>query len=207
MEYIRDPAEIYRQSFQTVRREAELARFGADESELAIRLIHACGMPDVVDDLVVSPAAVDAGRAALAAGNPIICDVRMVEHGIIRRHLRCNNEILCRVDAPDAAAHAQEQYTTRSAAGMDILKSHIPGAIVAIGNAPTALFRLLELLDAGLEPPALIIGIPVGFVGAVESKVELERDPRGCQFITVHGRRGGSALASAAINALSGGLS
>lgn len=207
MDYVRDPSEIYRQSFQTVRREADLERFGSDESELAIRLIHACGMVDIVDDLVISPDAIAAGRAALAAGKPVICDVRMVEYGVIRRHLTAGNEVLCRVDTAEAEAIAHRRATTRSAAGIEMLKQQVGGSIVAIGNAPTALFHLLELLDSGIDPPALIIGIPVGFVGAVESKVELERDPRGCPFITVHGRRGGSALACAAVNAVAGGLS
>ncbi len=207
MDYVREPSEIYRKSFQTVRREADLARFGGNERELAIRLIHASGMIDIVDDLVVSPTAIEAGRAALAAGKPVICDVRMVEHGIIRRHLSAGNQVLCRVDTEETESVAREQKTTRSAAGIEVLKRQIAGSIVAIGNAPTALFHLLELLDAGIDPPALIIGIPVGFVGAVESKVELERNPRGCPFITVHGRRGGSALACAAVNAVAGGLS
>lgn len=206
MDYVRDPSEIYRQSFRTVRREADLARFGADECDLATRLIHACGMIDIVDDLVVSDLAIEAGRAALAAGKPIICDVRMVEHGIIRRHLT-GNQILCQVDTAEAEEVSRKCGTTRSAAGIEILKPQIAGSIVVIGNAPTALFHLLELLDEGIDPPALIIGIPVGFVGAVESKAELEREPRGCPFITVHGRRGGSALACAAVNALAGGLS
>lgn len=207
MDYVRDPSEIYRQSFQTVRREADLARFGGNESELAIRLIHACGMIDIVDDLTFSPTAIEAGRAALAAGKPVICDVRMVEYGVIRRHLTAGNQVLCRVDTAEAESVARELKTTRSAAGIEILKRQIAGSVVAIGNAPTALFHLLELLDEGIDPPALIIGIPVGFVGAVESKIELERNPRGCPFITVHGRRGGSALAGAAVNAVSGGLS
>ena len=205
-DYIRDPAEIYRKSFETVRREADLSRFSAHERDLAVRLIHACGMTEIAKDLVISDGAIEAGRAALASGRPILCDVRMVEHGIIRRYLPDDTPVLCAVDSAAAQSYATDHGTTRSAGGIETLEDQVEGAIVAIGNAPTALFHLLEMLDRGLGRPALIIGIPVGFVGAVESKQELARDPRGCPFVTLHGRRGGSALASAAVNAIAGGL-
>ncbi|MEX0860416.1 MAG: precorrin-8X methylmutase [Cucumibacter sp.] len=199
MDYLRDPASIYRQSFAIIEREAELTRFAPGERELAIRLIHACGMPDIAAGLVTAPGAVEAGRAALAAGAPIVCDVTMVRQGIVASRLPAGNPVHCGLD--DAPASAG---TTRSAVGIDSLKAKLPGAIVAIGNAPTALFRLLELLDQGLAPPAMILAFPVGFVGAAESKAALIDDPRGVPFVTLRGRRGGSALAAAAVNALAG---
>jgi precorrin isomerase len=204
--YEKDGAEIYRQSFATVRREADLARFSHVEAELVIRLIHACGMVDLAKDVVISPSALEAGRKALAAGAEIICDVHMVEQGIIRRNLPKNNALLCNVRASDARMIAERLGTPRSAAGLESLKGHIAGAIIVIGNAPTALFHLLEMLDRGIEPPALIIGCPVGFVGAVESKEALIAHSGSVPFITVRGRRGGSAMAAAAVNALCSGL-
>ncbi len=205
-EYVKDGAEIYRQSFATVRREADLSRFSETESELVIRLIHACGMVDVADDVVISPGAVEVGRKALVAGVSIICDVHMVEQGIIRRNLPKDNPLLCNVRASTASVTAEALGTTRSAAGIDNLEGDIAGGIVVIGNAPTALFHLLEMLDRDMEPPALIVGCPVGFVGAVESKEALIAHCGGVPFITVKGRRGGSAMAAAAVNALCSGL-
>jgi precorrin-8X/cobalt-precorrin-8 methylmutase len=200
MSYFREPEAIYRESFATIEREADLTRFSLVERQIVIRLIHACGMPDIAPDLVFSPGAVEAGRAALAAGAPVICDANMVRHGVITARLPANNELLCGLD------HATtNESNTRSAAGIEALRERVHGSVVAIGNAPTALFRLLELLDAGLAPPALILGFPVGFVGAAESKVELIANPRGVPFIALKGRRGGSALAAAAVNALAGG--
>lgn len=204
--YEKDGAEIYRQSFATVRREADLARFSQVEAELVIRLIHACGMVDLAKDVVISPSALDAGRKALAVGASIICDVHMVEQGIIRRNLPTDNALLCSVRASDARMIAKQLGTTRSAAGIENLKGHIAGAIVVIGNAPTALFHLLEMLDHDIDPPALIIGCPVGFVGALESKEALIAHSGGVPFITARGRRGGSAMAAAAVNALCSGL-
>ncbi len=205
-DYEKDGAEIYRQSFATVQKEADLSRFSESESELVIRLIHACGMVDVVGDVVISRGAIEAGRTALASGAAIICDVHMVEQGIIRRNLPKDNQVLCNVRSNAARVITEQMGTTRSAAGIESLEGHIAGAIVVIGNAPTALFHLLEMLDRGIAPPALIIGCPVGFVGAVESKEALIAHQGGVPFITVRGRRGGSAIAAAAVNALCSGL-
>ncbi|WP_281167581.1 precorrin-8X methylmutase [Ahrensia kielensis] len=206
MDYIRDPAEIYKQSFATVMREANLSSLPSDMREVAVRLIHSCGMIDVVDDIAFSTGAVKAGTAALKNGAPIICDVEMVRHGIIKRHLMHDNKLLCAIADEATRTLAGDMQNTRSAAAMDILKDHLGGAVVVIGNAPTALFRLLELIDDGAEKPALIIGMPVGFVGALESKEALIADSRGVPYIAVRGRRGGSAMASATLNALAGGL-
>lgn len=204
--YIRDPAEIYRQSFATIRREADLACFSGAMETLAVRLIHACGMVDLAGDIVFSDGAAEAGRAALQAGAPVICDAEMVRQGIIRRLLPAGNDVICLLSDARVAPLAEATGTTRSAAQVDLWDPRLAGAVVAIGNAPTALFRLIERLDAGAPKPALILGFPVGFVGAAESKAELTADPRGVPFIAVRGRRGGSALAAAAVNALAGGL-
>ncbi len=206
LDYIRDPAEIYKQSFATVMREANLSSLPSGMREVAVRLIHSCGMIDIVDDIAFSTGAVKAGTAALKNGAPIICDVEMVRHGIIKRHLMHDNELLCAIADEATRTLAGDMQNTRSAAAMDILKDHLGGAVVVIGNAPTALFRLLELIDDGAEKPALIIGMPVGFVGALESKEALIADNRGVPYIAVRGRRGGSAMASATLNALAGGL-
>lgn len=202
IDYLRDPAEIYRRSFATIRAEAPLGHLPTDIAGVAVRLIHACGMPDIVADLAWSPDAVESGRAALAAAAPILCDARMVADGVIRRALPQDNVIILMLDATGVVERATIEHTTRSAAGVAQSRARLGGAIVAIGNAPTALFRLLEELDAGAPKPALILGFPVGFVGAAESKDELARNPRGVPFITLRGRRGGSALAAAAVNAL-----
>lgn len=203
-EYLRDPAEIYRQSFATIRQEAGLSRFSGAMEAVAVRLIHACGMVDLAGDVVFSDGAAAAGVAALRAGAPVICDAEMVRHGIIRSRLAAGNAVVCRLNDPRVRELAAETATTRSAAQVDLWDAELEGAVVAIGNAPTALFRLLERLDAGAPRPALILGFPVGFVGAAESKAELARNPRGVPFICVAGRRGGSAMASAAVNALAG---
>lgn len=206
MDYLRDPAAIYEASFRAIRAEADLGRVSEDARDLAIRLVHACGMVDLLGDLAVSPGAVAAGRAALQRGAPILCDAEMVAHGIIRRALPAASDVVCRLNDPRVAPLAASGSTTRSAAQVDLWDADLDGAVVAIGNAPTALYRLLERLDEGAPRPALIIGMPVGFVGAAESKAELVRDPRGVPFVTVCGRRGGSALAAAAVNALASGL-
>lgn len=198
MDYLRDPEAIYAESFATIEREARLSPFAADARPLVTRLIHACGMVDIVDDLVIAPGAAEAGRAALGAGAPVICDTEMVRQGIIAERLPAGNELLC------GLVDARPNGSTRSAAGIEVLAGRLPGSVVAIGNAPTALFRLLELLDEGAGRPALILGFPVGFVGAAESKAELAANPRGAPFVTLKGRRGGSALAAAAVNALTG---
>lgn len=204
--YERDPARIYEKSFATVRAEARLDRFAPDEAELAIRLIHACGMVDLACDLHLSPGVVVAARAALGRGAPVLCDCDMVASGIIRRALPAGVEVVSAIADPRAAAHAAEIGNTRSAAAMDLLRDRLGGAVVAIGNAPTALFRLLEMLDEGAPRPAAILAFPVGFVGAAESKAALAATPRGVPFATLKGRRGGSAMAAAAVNAAALGL-
>lgn len=204
MDYLRDPAEIYRRSFATVRAEARLGHLPPGLEPLAVRLIHACGMVDLAEDLVASPDLAEAGRAALAAGAPLLLDCEMVGAGVIRRRLPAGNELLCTLNDPAVPALAERLGTTRSAAALELWLPRLGGAVVAIGNAPTALFRLLELLDVGAPKPAAILGFPVGFVGAAESKAALAEDPRGVPFVTLRGRRGGSALAAAAVNALCG---
>jgi precorrin isomerase len=202
IDYIRNGDEIYRRSFATIRAEAPLDTLPADLAHVAVRLIHACGMTDIVRDLAASPDAVCAGRTALGAGAPILCDARMVAEGITRRRLPADNVVLCTLHHPDVPALASRMGNTRSAAALELWRPHLAGAVVAIGNAPTALFRLLELLDEGVPKPAVILGLPVGFVGAAESKVALATHSRGVPFLTLHGRRGGSAIAAAAVNAL-----
>ncbi|MCP2163368.1 precorrin-8X methylmutase [Goodfellowiella coeruleoviolacea] len=201
IDHIRDGAEIYRRSFATIRAEADLAALPADLEPVAVRMIHSCGMVDLVADLAYTPDLVEAARTALAGGAPVLCDAQMIASGITRRRLPAANEVLCTLSDPRVPGLAQRLGTTRSAAAVDLWADRLAGAVVAIGNAPTALFRLLELLAAGARPPAAIIGVPVGFVGAVESKVELiGRAP--APYLVVRGRRGGSAMAVAAVNAL-----
>lgn len=204
LEYLRDPVEIYRRSFATIRAEARLDRFAPDVAALALRVAHACGMADAADALVATADVVMRAKAALAAGAPVLCDAMMVVHGIQRRRLPAANEAVCLIDSPDAARRAAEIGSTRSAACVDLWGTRLEGAIVAIGNAPTALFRLLEKVDAGGPRPAAVLAFPVGFVGAAESKQVLIDNPRGLAFATLPGRRGGSAMAAAAVNALSG---
>ncbi len=204
-DYIRDPAEIYDQSFATVKEEAKLDRLPEEIHEVATRLIHACGMVDVVDDLEFSNNAVQLGKTALQSGRVVFTDVEMVKSGIIDRLLPAGNELVCMVNDERVADHARAVGNTRSAAAVDFW-DQIAGSVVVIGNAPTALFRLLERVLSGAGKPALVVGIPVGFVGAVESKQALAENSSGVEFITVHGRRGGSAMASSVINALAGGL-
>lgn len=204
--YEKDPSAIYAQSFATVRDEARLERFAPAMQPLITRLIHACGMIEVADRLAFSQGAADAGRAALAAGAPVLCDCEMVGAGIIRRYLPANNEVIVTLNDPAVPGLALHIGNTRSAAAVELWRDRIAGAVVAIGNAPTALFHLLELLDAGWPKPAVILGFPVGFVGAAESKAELAANPRDCDYVALRGRRGGSAMASAAVNALAAGL-
>ena len=200
-DYIRDGAEIYRRSFAIIRSEADLSRFTPDEARVAVRVIHACGMVEIARDLVFSPGFVAAARGALLAGRPIFCDSKMVANGITGARLPANNEVICTLDAPGIADLAADLGTTRSAAALDLWRDRLDGALVAIGNAPTALFRLLELIEAGVPMPAAIIGMPVGFVGAAESKEALAAYGR-VPFLIVKGRKGGSAMAAAAVNAL-----
>jgi precorrin-8X/cobalt-precorrin-8 methylmutase len=204
--YLKDPAAIYAESFATVRREAKLDRFGPGMEALAIRVIHACGMIEIADRLAFSADAFAAGAAALQSGAPILCDCEMVGSGVIRRNLPAGNDIIVRLNDPSVPELAKSLGTTRSAAAVELWHDQLDGAVVAIGNAPTALFHLLEKLDAGWPKPAVILGFPVGFVGAAESKAELSERPRGCEFVALRGRRGGSAIASAAVNALAAGL-
>ncbi len=200
--YIRDGEEIYRQSFAIIRAEANLSILPSDLSAVAVRLIHACGTIDIIEDLEASTDAVTIGRKALTAGAPILCDARMVSNGVTRSRLKADNQVICTLDHPEVPEIAHRIQNTRSAAALELWQPDLEGAVVAIGNAPTALFHLLELLDKGYPKPALILGFPVGFVGAMESKAALAADSRGIPFITLHGRRGGSAIAAAAINAL-----
>jgi precorrin-8X/cobalt-precorrin-8 methylmutase len=200
--YLKDPAAIYAESFATVEREARLDRFPADLRALVIRVIHACGMVEVADRLAFSADAGGVGRRALAGGAPVICDCEMVAAGIIRSRLPAVNEVLVTLNEPGVPELAGRLGTTRSAAAVELWEGRIEGAVVAIGNAPTALFHLLERLDAGWPKPALILAFPVGFVGAAESKAEIAADPRGVPFVALKGRRGGSAMAAAAVNAL-----
>ena len=202
IEYERDGQEIYRQSFSTIRAEANLAGIPEDLEKLAVRVAHASGMVDVIQDLRFSPGAGAAGRAALKQGAPIIADCRMVAEGVTRSRLPADNPVICTLQDPRVPELAREIGNTRSAAALDFWEPYLAGSIVAIGNAPTALFRLLELLDKGAPKPALILGFPVGFVGAAESKDMLAADSRGVPFVVVRGRRGGSAMAAAAVNAL-----
>lgn len=199
--YVRDGTEIYRRSFAIIRREADVARFAPEEERVAVRIIHACGMVEVAADIVFATGAVRAGIAALEAGAPILCNSKMVANGVTRARLPRGNEVICTLDDPSVAALATEMGTTRSAAAMTLWGERLAGAVVAIGNAPTALFRLLEMLDEGAARPACVIGMPVGFVGAAESKDALMGDGR-VPFLCVRGRKGGSAMTAAAINAL-----
>lgn len=202
IDYIRDGNEIYQNSFAMIRSEVDLALLPRDLEAVAVRLIHACGMTDIVHDLAYSLDAVAIGRTALAKGAPILCDAQMVANGVTRKRLPADNAVICTLNEPEVPTIAHTLQNTRSAAAMELWRPYLEGAVVAIGNAPTALFRLLELLDAGAPKPALILGFPVGFVGAAESKAALAADSRGVAFLTLQGRRGGSAMAAAAVNAL-----
>ncbi|HET6377813.1 MAG TPA: precorrin-8X methylmutase [Methylocella sp.] len=199
--YLRAGAEIYRRSFATIRSEAELSRFAPDEEHVAVRMIHACGMVDIAPDIVFSKGAVERARQALRQGAPVLCDSRMLASGIIAARLPRGNEVLCTLGDPAAATLAQDLGTTRSAAAVELWRGKLDGAIAVIGNAPTALFHLLEMLPGTEERPACIVGMPVGFVGAAESKDALIAGSP-VPFITLRGRRGGSAVAAAALNAI-----
>lgn len=201
-DYIRDAKEIYSKSFAIIRAEANLEMLPPDVAKVAVRLIHACGMTDIVNDLGYSSDAVERGRAALAAGAPILCDCRMVAEGITRERLPANNQVICTLYDVEVPALAKRLGNTRSAAAVELWRLHLEGAVVAIGNAPTALFHLLEMLEEGFLKPAIILGFPVGFVGAAESKAALAVNSKNVPFLTLYGRRGGSAIAAAAVNAL-----
>lgn len=206
MNYVKDGAAIYRESFSIIRREADLSAFQPNLARVVVRMIHACGMTDLPQDVQASPDAASAGVNALLAGAPLLCDATMVANGITRSRLPQKNEVICTLSDARTAELAAKLHTTRSAAAVELWRDRLSGSVVVIGNAPTALFHLLDMLET--EPPdhalnpALIIGIPVGFVGAAESKAALAANRLGIPFLTVRGRRGGSAIAAAAVNAL-----
>ncbi len=204
--YIRDGAEIYRNSFATIRAEADLSRFKGLAEKVAVRIIHACGMTEIVRDIEMSEDFPDAAHNALLEGAPVLCDAKMVAQGITRARLPARNEVICTLDDPSVPDMARKLGNTRSAAAMELWRPRLHGAVVAIGNAPTSLFRLLEMIDAGAAHPAAVIGVPVGFVGAAESKEALaahhHRKGGGVPYLIVRGRKGGSAMAVAAVNAL-----
>jgi precorrin-8X/cobalt-precorrin-8 methylmutase len=200
--YLRDGPAIYERSFAIIRAEANLSGFSTEEADVAVRMIHACGQVEMAQHIVFGADLVAAARGALQAGAPIFCDSEMVAHGVTRARLPAKNEVICTLNDPRTAELAAKSATTRSAAALDLWRDRLGGSVVAIGNAPTALFRLLEMLDAGAPKPAAILGIPVGFVGAAESKEALAADPRDVPFLIVRGRAGGSAMTAAAINAL-----
>lgn len=202
MDYEKNGAEIYRQSFATIRAEADLSGFDPDTAQVVVRMIHACGQVDLARDVVHSPAAVTRARSALGSGAPILCDAQMVASGVTRRRLPRDNEVLCTLGDSRVPGLATSLGTTRTAAAVELWRDRLDGAVVAIGNAPTALFHLLELLQDSPIRPAVILGLPVGFVGAAESKQVLAANTLGLEYLAVRGRRGGSALAAAAVNAI-----
>ena len=201
-EYVRDGAEIYRRSFATIRAEADLSRFPDDLATVVVRMIHACGMVDLTDDVEASAGVVATARAALRAGAPVLCDAQMVAAGITRRRLPRDNEVICTLSDPAVPSLALELGTTRSAAALELWAPRLAGAVVAVGNAPTALFHVLDMVARGAARPAAVIGVPVGFIGAAESKAALAANDLGLPYLVVHGRRGGSAMAAAAVNAI-----
>jgi precorrin-8X/cobalt-precorrin-8 methylmutase len=201
-DYLRDGAAIYQRSFAIIRAEADLSRFSDAEADVAVRMLHACGVVEIAKNIVFADGVVTAAREALRAGAAILCDSEMVSHGVTRARLPGDNAVICTLRDPAVPALAEKQGTTRSAAALELWLDRLEGAVVAIGNAPTSLFRLLEMLDEGAPRPAAILGIPVGFVGAVESKEALIANPRGVPFIAVRGRAGGSAMTAAAVNGL-----
>ena len=200
-EYVRDGAEIYRRSFATIRAEADLGGLPPDLVPVAVRMIHACGQVDLVADLAYSPSVVTAARAALQNGAPILCDAAMVASGVTAARLPAGNDVVCTLRDPRVPELAERLGTTRSAAALELWGQRLDGAVVAIGNAPTALYHLLDMIDAGAPRPAAVLGIPVGFIGAAEAKDELAARTD-LEFLVVRGRRGGSAITAAAVNAL-----
>jgi precorrin-8X/cobalt-precorrin-8 methylmutase len=201
-DYLRDGTAIYQQSFAIIRAEADLSRFSDAEADVAVRMLHACGMVEIAKNIVFADEVITAAREALDAGAAVLCDSEMVSHGITRARLTAGNAVICTLRDPTIPALADKLGTTRSAAALELWLDRLEGAVVAIGNAPTSLFRLLEMLDEGAPRPAAILGIPVGFVGAAESKEALIANPRGVPFIAVRGRVGGSAMTAAAVNGL-----
>ena len=199
-EYEKDGAEIYRRSFATIRAETDLAGLPEDVARVAVRMVHACGQVDLVDDLAWSSDVVTRAREALDAGAPVLCDAEMVASGVTRRRLPEDNDVVCTLNDPRTPALAADLGTTRTAAALELWRDRLDGAVVAIGNAPTALFHLLEMVAAGAPRPAAVVGIPVGFIGAVESKDALAASD--LEHLVVRGRRGGSAITAAAVNAI-----
>jgi precorrin-8X/cobalt-precorrin-8 methylmutase len=204
MQYLRDPEAIYARSFEMIRAEADLSRIPDSARSIATRVIHACGMVEIVDDLIFSADFSEATQFALKAAAPIFVDAEMVRYGIIARQIKTGSDIICTLNDPQARDIGIARSITRSAAAVELWRNRLEGAVVVIGNAPTALFALLEMIDAGGPKPAAIVGFPVGFVGAAESKAELAGNPRGIPFATIKGRKGGSAMASSVINAITG---
>lgn len=202
LDYIKDGNEIYEKSFATIRLETDLTKIPADIEKLAVRIIHACGMTNIIDDLAYSNNAGSIGRTALKKGAAILCDAKMVAEGVTRKRLPANNAVICTLNDDRVINYAQQIHNTRSAAAIELWKPYIANSVVTIGNAPTALFHLLNLIEQGFPKPALILGFPVGFIGALESKLALSNNTLGIPYIVVHGRRGGSAMAAAAVNAL-----
>jgi precorrin-8X/cobalt-precorrin-8 methylmutase len=206
MDYLRHPSAIYARSFEMIRAEADFASVPENARHIATRVIHACGMVEIVDDLIITEDFTPSAMKALQAGAPILVDAEMVRHGIIARQIKSRNEIICTLNDPRSREIGIAKSITRSAAALELWTPQLEGSIVVIGNAPTALFALLELIDAGAPKPAAIVGFPVGFVGAAESKAEIAANPRGIPFATIRGRKGGSAMASSVINALTGDM-
>lgn len=200
--YVRDGAEIYRRSFETIRSEADLEGLDPVLERVVVRMIHACGMVDLAADVAASPGFGAAAEGALRAGAPVLCDTAMVASGVARARLPAGNDVVCTLSDPAVPGLAQELGTTRSAAALELWRERLGGAVVVVGNAPTGLFRLIELVEEGADRPAAVIGVPVGFIGAAESKAALAEHPAGLDHLVVHGRRGGSAIAAAAVNAL-----
>ena len=200
--YEHDAAEIYRRSFAMIRTEVELDGLDPVLERVVVRMIHACGMVDLTADVAASRGFGAAAQAALRDGAPVLCDTSMVATGITRSRLPADNEVVCTLSDPSVRDLAAEMHTTRTAAAIELWRERLEGALVVVGNAPTALFRLLELIEEGVAPPAAVIGVPVGFIGALESKVALAQHPAALEHLVVHGRRGGSAIAVAAVNAL-----
>jgi precorrin-8X/cobalt-precorrin-8 methylmutase len=202
MSYVRDGAEIYRRSFALIRDEADLDGLDPVLERVVVRMIHACGMVDLAEDVAASPGFGDVAAGALRAGAPILCDTAMVASGVTRARLPAANDVVCTLSDPSVPELAARMGTTRTAAAMELWRERLDSAVVVVGNAPTALFRLLELVEEGAAPPAAVVGVPVGFIGAAESKLALAEHPAGLAHVVVHGRRGGSAIAAAAVNAL-----
>ena len=205
-DYLKNPAEIYARSFEIIRAETDLSSIPKDAHDIAVRIIHSCGMPEIISELAINEDFTSAARKAIAAKRPILVDVEMVRHGIIARQLPDGVEIICTLNDPRAREIGISQSITRTAASTQLWKENLEGAIVVIGNAPTALFALLEMINAGSAKPACIVGMPVGFVGAAESKAELISNPRGIPYATIKGRKGGSAMASSVVNALTSNM-